>query len=247
MAENKAANEPIFFAHQQQQPPMSRALVSLASSLIHAGVGASLVASGERRRVNHRAQQRNFVLAFRETSSKSHRLKVFLQLWWLSAKSRDITVANFLFALALLPTNFGHVLERALMQQEVYLARRRAENRLTLPQRLWVVTPDSLKSLWALLDIALFPKRHPYISTKWTSDLRGAATATGVQAVAFQVTFALIETVLVLIYADDLGAASSKKSLLLLAKQMNVDGVSRASTADELRVLIARHLLAENK
>lgn len=229
----------------------ARPIVLLTASLVKTGVELS----GQRRdsyhRVNRAAQQRNFVLAFRETRSRSHRLKVFLQLWWLNVKSRDISISNFLFALALFPSTFERVVNQSLEMTEERFERRRHSaktQRPSFPEQLWRLSPDALRSFYALLHMALYPRKHPYMkSAEWKADLKRAAASAGLQLVVFQVSMALLESIIALIFADDRGSANDKKSLLRIAKEMGIADVSPRSTNDEVRVAIARHLLEEKE
>ena len=235
----------------------TRPLVLLATSLIGASFDRVTRRHEDRHRVNRMAQQRNFVLAFREARVRRHRLKVFLQLWWLNARNREISVSNFLFALALFPTTFERVVDRAIAKTEEGFEKRRLRESMSssssrraprpyLPEQLWRMSPDALRSVYSLLDMALHPKKHPYIkSDEWRSDMKHASAMLGAQLVVFQVSMALLESIIALIFADERGSANNKKSLLRLAKEIGVGEASPRLTNDELRVAIARRLLEE--
>jgi hypothetical protein len=196
------------------------------------------IGPGEKERRTRLAKQEDFVMAYRMATSRKRRVRLFVRLWFLNMKSRDIALGNVLLVVAYLPGDFTKKVLRGVDGRES-TSKNRDTAGLNMPKPLRDWTPASIQAFVDLLDLIMYPRGRNNVD--WPGAVLSQTKQAVSQIVLYQVFISLLETVMVLVFSGP-RERQERKHLLALAKGVGVKNTS-SKNMDQLRLEVANGII----
>ena len=175
------------------------------------------------------ATSRDLVRAFRETSSKRVKVKMFFKLWFIHAKSRRILIPNLFFTAIMLPNSF---------LTDVIQATKDIEHK-----KITDFAPQTVQNLATVLNHIIRGK-SAMLPTDWRDLVMKHTKKTISRIVSIQVILSLLETIMLLSFADK---KQNNLSKAMLQQSLGKMGVDKSKTdkmnMDQMRLELAESLV----